>query len=89
MNKIQTGESMAINDPSEHMNSTLLACVTSNRSLFINDLEFIAVSRNGHVNDRHNSHNREEGSLGFPALRASTRMVVHDVSFDRDRDRVG
>src|SRR4051812_26471887 len=86
MDKIDAIQGMRlVLDAAIHMDTTSFACVALNSGFLIDDCELVAVRVDAQVVARHHSDLRKKRALGFPALGASTDMVMRTLSFDADR----
>src|SRR5256885_15725993 len=74
-------------DAAVHVNAASGTGVALNRRARVDDLELLAVGRDGELVPRHHRDHREERALGLPALGAAARMIERHVRPAADRDR--
>lgn len=66
------------------MNTTLLACMSLESGILVEDRQFALVGSDFDVVDGNDSNDGEESTSWLPALRTAAGMVVEDIALDSD-----
>src|SRR6202521_708399 len=89
MNEVQAIERMrlVLNAP-EHMRAADPACMPLDRRRRIYDFELVAVFQHRHIVARDDGDDSKGRTVRFPAFAAAASVVVRDIAFDADLDRL-
>src|ERR1700737_3323264 len=89
MNEVQAIERMrlVLNAP-EHMRAADPACMPLDRCRRIYDFELVAIFQHRHIVARDDGDDSKGRTVRFPAFAAAAGVVVRDIAFDADLDRL-